>query len=135
VVDRGGIGKRVRHLRAGLLASAALLLLGLLPSALAWGPAGAAGIAAGVGLVAASYTLSSLVVAWADAVDPRLVLPVGLMTYILKVVLIGLLMSAIAATGWSGLIPMGVAILGTVLGWIVAQSWWTWRARIMYVEV
>jgi hypothetical protein len=131
----GEIGRRVRHLPAGLLASAALLVVGVLPAGLTRGGAGVAGIAAGVGLVATSYTVSSLVVAWADAVDRRLVLPVGLMTYLLKVVLIGVLMNAIATSAWAGLIPMGVAILGTVLGWIVAQSWWTWRARIMYVEV
>jgi hypothetical protein len=125
----------VRHLPAGLLASAALLAVGLLPAALAWGAAGVAGVAAGVGLVAASYTLSSLVIAWVDAVDRRLLMPVGLMTYIIKFTLIGVLMGAISASGWSGLIPMGVAILAGVLTWIVAQSWWTWRARIMYVEV
>lgn len=135
MVDRGGIGKRVRHLRAGLLASAALLVAGLPVAALARGGAAVAGVAAGVGLVAASYTLSSLLIAWADAIDPRLVMPVGLVTYVLKFALIGVLMWVIASTGWSGLPAMGVAILGAVLGWVVAQSWWTWRARILYVDL
>jgi hypothetical protein len=128
------LGKRLRHLPSGLVASGGLLLVGLLPAALAWGAAGVAGIAAGVGLVAASYTISSLVIAWADSVDPKLVLPAGLTTYFLKVLLIGVLMAALASSGWHGLVPMGVAILGTALAWIVAQSVWTWRARIMYVE-
>jgi ATP synthase protein I len=129
------IGKRVRHLRAGLLASAALLVLGLPAGAVVRGGSGAGGVAAGVGLVAVSYTLSSLIIAWADSIEPRLVLPAGLMTYVLKFALIGLLMAGIAGSGWAGLAPMGVAILGTVLAWIVAQAWWTWRARILYVEV
>jgi len=26
-------------------------------------------------------------------------------------------------------------VLVSALGWIVAQSWWTWHARIAYVEL
>ena len=129
------IGTRVRHLRVGLLACAALFVLGVLPAALVAGAAGVAGVAAGVGLVAASYTVSSLVIAWVDAVDRRLVLPVGLLTYALKFTMIGVLMSVISSAGWSGLIPMGVAILAAALVWIAAQSWWTWHARIAYVDL
>ena len=126
---------RLRHLPSGLAASAVLLVVGVLLGALLRGGAGAAGAAAGVGLVAVSYVVGSLVIAWADSVDPRLVLPAGLMTYVLKFTLIGLVMAAIAASGWSGLRPMGVAVLASALGWIVAQSWWTWHARIAYVDL
>lgn len=127
--------KRLRHLPSGLAASAALLVVGVLVGGLLRGGAGVAGVAAGIGLVAASYTVGSLVIAWADSVDPRLILPVGLTTYALKFTIIGLVMSTIAASGWAGLKPMGVAVLGSVLGWIVAQAWWTWHARIAYVEL
>jgi hypothetical protein len=133
--ERRPISVRLRHLPSGLAASAVLLVVGVLLGALLRGGAGAAGAAAGVGLVAASYVLGSVVIAWADSVDPRLVLPAGLMTYVLKFAVIGVVMAAIAASGWAGLEPMGVAVLGTALGWIVAQSWWTWHARIAYVEV
>jgi hypothetical protein len=129
------IGTRVCHLRAGLLACAALFVLGLLPAALVAGVAGVAGTAAGVGLVAASYTVSSLVIAWVDLVDRRLVLPIGLLTYVLKFTMIGVLMSMISSAGWPGLVPMGVAILATALVWIAAQSWWIWHARITYVDL
>jgi ATP synthase protein I len=127
--------KRLTHLPSGLLASAVLLVLGVVLGGLLRGAAGAAGAAAGVGLVAASYTISSLVVAWADLVNPRLIMPVGLITYVLKIILIGVVMAAIAATGWSGLPAMGVAIITSVLGWITAQAIWTWRARIPYVDI
>jgi hypothetical protein len=128
------VGKRLRHLPSGLIATAVLLVIGVLAGALLRGGPGAAGAAAGVGLVAASYVIGSVVIAWADSVDPRLILPVGLMTYALKFTLIGVIMAAISASGWSGLVPMGVAVLASALGWIVAQSWWTWHARIAYVE-
>jgi hypothetical protein len=129
------VRKRLRHLPSGLSASAALLVVGVLVGGLLRGGVGIAGAAAGVGLVAASYTLGSLAIAWADSIDPRLVLPAGLMTYALKFTAIGIVMSVIASSGWAGLKPMGVAILGSVLGWMVAQAWWTWHARIAYVEL
>lgn len=127
--------KRLRHLPSGLLASAALLAVGVpLAAVLRGGPA-AIGVVAGVLLVALSYVISSVVVAWVDRVDPRLILPVGLLTYVVKVAVIGLVMWRIQVTGWTGLPAMGVAIIATVLGWITAQAWWTWRARIPYVEI
>jgi hypothetical protein len=129
------VRQRLRHLPSGLGASAALLVVGALIGGLLRGGAGVAGVAAGIGLVAASYTIGSLVIAWADSIDPRLILPVGLTTYALKFTIIGVVMSTIAASGWAGLKPMGVAVLGSVLGWIVAQAWWTWHARIAYVEL
>jgi hypothetical protein len=128
------MGKRLRHLPSGLIASAVLLVVGVAVGALVRGEAGAFGAAAGVCLVAVSYVIGSLVIAWADSIDPRLVLPAGLMTYVLKFTLIGVVMAVIASSGWAGLRPMGVAVLGSALGWIVTQSWWTWHARIAYVE-
>ena len=129
-----GIRGRVRHLWSGLLASAALLVVGLPLAAVLRGGAAAAGVAAGVALVATSYTVSSLAIAWADRIAPRLVMPVGLATYVVKFTLIGVLMWVVAGTGWSGLPAMGIAVMATVLTWVVAQSWWTWRARILYVD-
>ena len=67
------------------------------------GFAGAAGAAAGVGIVVASFTVSSLVIAWADSVHPTLVLPVGMFTYIVKFTAIGFAMAAVVASGWDGL--------------------------------
>jgi len=127
--------KRLRHLPSGLIATAVLLVVGVPVGALLRGGAGAAGAAAGVCLVAVSYVIGSVVIAWADSLDPRLVLPAGLMTYVLKFTLIGVIMAAISTSGWSGLVPMGVAVLVSALGWIVAQSWWTWHARVAYVEL
>jgi hypothetical protein len=126
---------RLRHLPSGLTATAVLLVLGVPVGALLRGGPGAAGAAAGVALVAASYVMGSVVIAWADSVDPKLVLPAGLMTYALKFTLIGVVMAAIAASNWAGLRPMGVAVLATALAWIVATSWWTWRAQIAYVDL
>jgi hypothetical protein len=127
--------RRLRHLPSGLIASAVLLVLGVVLGAVLRGGAGAAGAAAGVLLVAASYTVSSLVIAWADSVRPALIMPIGLLTYAVKFTLIGILMAVIAGTGWAGLPAMGVGVIAGALGWTTAQAVWTWRARIPYVEI
>jgi hypothetical protein len=127
--------RRLRHLPSGLIASAVLMVLGVVLGAVLRGGAGAAGAAAGVLLVAASYTVSSLVIAWADSVRPALIMPIGLLTYAVKFTLIGILMAVIAGTGWAGLPAMGVGVIAGALGWTTAQAVWTWRARIPYVEI
>jgi hypothetical protein len=129
------MARRLRHLPSGLIASAVLLVLGAVLGGLLRGGAGAAGAAAGILLVAASYTVSSLVIAWADAVRPALIMPVGLLAYAVKFTLIGILMAVIARTGWAGLPAMGVGVIAGALGWTTAQAVWTWRARIPYVEI
>ena len=133
-VTRRALAKRLTHLPSALLASAILLVAAIVIGWLAEGGAGAAGAAAGVALVVVSYVVSSLVIAWVDAIDPRLLIPIGLAAYALKFIVIGLVMWAIAASGWDGLVPMGVAIIAGVLVWTLAQSIWTYRAKILYVD-
>jgi hypothetical protein len=96
---------------------------------------GAAGGAVGVGIVAASFTLSSLAIAWADSVHPTLVLPVGVVTYIAKFTAIGFAMAAVVATGWAGIPALGVGVIVATIGWATAQAWWVWHAKIPYVDV
>jgi hypothetical protein len=131
----GRLRRRLTHLPSGLATSAVLLVVGLVLGGWLAGGAGAAGAAAGVALVAASYSLSSLVLAWADSVNPQLVLPVGLATYFLKFATIGLALALVARAGWKGLPAFGVAVMVTTLSWVVAQAWWTWHAKIPYVQL
>ena len=127
--------KRLRHLPAGLAASAVLLLLGLVLGAVFRGPVGAFGAAAGVLLVAASYSGSSLIIAWVDLKNRAILLPVALVTYAVKFTVIGFVLAGLAAAHWGGLVPLGLAVMVTALVWVVAQAVWTWRARILYVEI
>ncbi|RIV32691.1 hypothetical protein [Micromonospora radicis] len=132
--ERGAIRARLPHLRLPLLACAALAVLGVPLAALLRGPTGAAGVAAGIGLVIVSYLVSSFSVAWADAVNPKLIMSVGLVTYATKMVFLGVVMSAVASAGWPGLPDMGVAIIAAVLVWIVAHVTWAWRAPLPTVD-
>ena len=118
---------RLRHLPALLLASAVLAVLAGLVGGFLRGTEGALGAVAGVAVVVASYTFSTLLIAWADSVDTNLVLPFGLIGYVTKFTLIGVAMAAIAASGWPGLEPMGVGVIVGVVGWSGAQIWWVVR--------
>lgn len=127
--------KRLRHLPASLLASAALTLVGVPVAGLVAGLAGAFGALAGIGLVAVSYLISSLVVAWVDLVARHLLLVIVLLTYVLKFATFGVIMWSVSETGWAGLPPMGVAIIVATIVWTAAQFWWIMRAKLPYVEI
>jgi ATP synthase protein I len=129
----GAIRRRLPYLRAALPAAAVLLTLAVPAGAVARGAAGAAGAAAGVALVVLSFLVSGFSVAWADAVHPRLIMPVGLVTYVTKIVVLGVVMWLVAATGWAGLAPMGVAIIAGVVVWTGAHLLWAVRAPLPYV--
>jgi hypothetical protein len=88
------------------------------------GPPAAAGATAGVALVCCSYTVSTVAIAYADAVTPRLVLPVGMGMYVTKFSLMGALLLALGGTGWPGLVPMAIGICVGVAGWTATQIWW-----------
>jgi hypothetical protein len=119
--------ERLRHVPVALAVSGVVLVVAAVVGWLSAGGAGAAGAAAGVGLVVVSYLVSSLAIAWADAVSPRLVLPVGLATYVTKIVLLGVAMLAVVGTGWAGTAAMGISIIPGVVGWTGAILWWTLR--------
>jgi hypothetical protein len=122
-------GWRLAHLPALLAASGGLLVAGAIMGLLVAGGAGAAGAAVGVGMVAASYLSSTLAIAWADSIDPRLVLPVGLGAYLVKFTLIGIVMAAVVATGWEGLPALGAGVVAGVVTWTATQVWWVVRHR------
>jgi hypothetical protein len=118
---------RMRHVPVALAVSGVVLVLAAAVGWLAQGGPAALGAAAGVALVVVSYLVSSVVVAWADSVSPQLVLPFGLMTYIVKFLLLGLVMLAVVGTGWDGTAAMGLAIIPGVVGWTGANVWWALR--------
>jgi hypothetical protein len=124
------MGYRLAHLPALLGMSAVLVAGAALVGGIARGGDGALGAAAGVALVVASYTFSTVVIAWADSINPRLVLPVGLGAYTTKFALFGLVMLAILNSGWAGILPMALGIVAGVLGWTSTQIWWVVRSGI-----
>ncbi|TDB71884.1 MULTISPECIES: hypothetical protein [unclassified Micromonospora] len=128
--EPGAIRARLPYLRLPLAACAVLAVVAVPAAAVLRGPTGAAGVAAGIGLVVVSYLISGLSVAWADAVNPRLIMSVGLVTYATKIVFLGVVLSAVAATGWAGLPDLGVAVIAAVVVWTGAHLTWALRSPL-----
>jgi hypothetical protein len=68
-----------------------------------------------------------LVIAWADTVRPALLMPLGLLTYVLKYTLLGVITAAVISSGWPGRTAMGWGVVAGVLGWTSVQIWWVAR--------
>ncbi|MFE9688169.1 hypothetical protein [Micromonospora sp. NPDC005806] len=117
-------GWRLRHLPVLLIATAALAAPAAVVGGVTRGADGALGAAAGVAVTALSYTLTTVVLAWADARDPQLVLPFGLGLYFAKFSLLGGVMVLVASTGWPGLIPFCLGIAAGVVVWTGVHIRW-----------
>jgi hypothetical protein len=128
------IANRIGYLRTCLRVSAVTLVGGALVGGLARGWPGAFGVAAGVLLVAASYVVSAVIVAWVDAINPQWVMAAGLGTYAIKFILLFGVVGMVARVGWIGMVPTAVGVIAGVIAWTGAQIYWTWHAKILYVD-
>jgi hypothetical protein len=119
---------RVEHLPFLTAFSVALMICAASVGFFAGGVPGAVGAAAGVAIVTVSFTMSTLVLAWADTVRPALLMPLGLLTYVVKYTLLGVILAFVVSSEWPGRVPMGWGIIAGVLGWTAVQIWWVARA-------
>jgi hypothetical protein len=91
------------------------------------GPDSGMGVAGGVFIVTVGFTISTLAIAWADVIQPALVLPVGLTAYVIKYALIAFVLVSAGASGWGGARPMaygiafGAVVLSAVQVWFVTR--------------
>lgn len=118
---------RIRHLPMLTAISFALVLCAGSVGFLIDGPDAALGAAAGVLMVNLSFTITTLVVAWADTVRPALLMPLGLLTYVIKYTLIAVIMVGVAASGWAGGLAMAGGIAAGAILLTAAQVWWIAR--------
>ena len=118
---------RVAHLPFLSAVSAALLLCAASVGFVADGPTAALGAAMGVLIVTISYTMSTLVIAWADTVRPALLMPMALLTYVLKYSVLGVVLAYGVASEWTGKDALGWGIVAGVVVWTAVQAWWFHR--------
>jgi hypothetical protein len=118
---------RVEHLPLVTAASIAVIICAASVGYFAGGTAAALGAAAGVALTTVSFTMTTLVIAWADTVRPALLMPLGLTAYVVKYALLGVILSAVISSEWPGRTAMGWGVVAGVLGWTSAQIWWVAR--------
>nr|WP_229071566.1 hypothetical protein [Actinoplanes sp. DH11] len=115
---------RVEHLPFLSAVSMALLLFAASAGFLTGGRQSAVGAAAGVLIVTVSYTMTTLVIAWADTVRPALLMPLGLLTYTVKYALLGVILAFGVASDWSGKTALGLGIVSGIVVWTGVQAWW-----------
>ncbi|MEV4638749.1 hypothetical protein AB0J80_15495 [Actinoplanes sp. NPDC049548] len=119
---------RVAHLPFLTAFSVALMMCAASVGYLVIGPPAAVGAAAGVALVTVSYTMSTLVLAWADTVRPALLMPLGLLTYVIKYSLLGVILAFVISSEWPGRVALGWGVITGVVGWTAVQIWWVARS-------
>ena len=118
---------RIEHLPMVAAAGFALVFCAFSVGYFVAGPTAGFGAAGGVLVVAVGATMSTLAIAWADAVRPALVMPVGLLSYVIKFALVAFVMMSVADSGWAGLIPMAWGLAGGVVALTAVQAWWVAR--------
>ncbi|GIF18771.1 hypothetical protein Ate02nite_15010 [Paractinoplanes tereljensis] len=115
---------RVAHLPFLSAVSAALVLCAASAGFFAGGAASALGAALGVLIVVVSYTMSTLVIAWADTVRPALLMPLALLTYVVKYTVLGVVLVYGISTDWTGKAALGWGVVAGVVVWTAVQAWW-----------
>jgi hypothetical protein len=121
---------RVEHLPFLTTFSVALMICAASVGFFAGGGPAALGATAGVAIVTVSFTMSTLVLAWADTVRPALLMPLGLVTYVVKYALLGVIMAFVISSEWPGRLALGWGIVAGVLGWTAVQIWWVARTSL-----
>ncbi|WP_407651405.1 hypothetical protein [Actinoplanes sandaracinus] len=124
---------RIEHLPLLSGVSTALLLCAASVGFFTGGADSAVGAAAGVLIVTISYTMSTLVIAWADTVRPALLLPLGMLTYVVKYSLLGVILAIGVNIKWPGWMALGYGIIAGVVVWTGVQAWWVHRRTMRRV--
>ena len=128
------VGWDLSHLRWGLAATGALALLLVPLFGLTRGGQGAAWAAAGLGIVAVFFCAGALAVAAAGRLGDELTLPAALGSYLIKVVLLGVLLVSVRDRPWLDPLALGLSVLVGTITWTVLHGVRVWRSRIFYVD-
>jgi hypothetical protein len=118
---------RIEHLPMITAIGVALALFAGSAGFLVGGPDTGLGAIAGVLVVTAGFTISTLAIAWADVIRPALIMPVGLSVYLIKYVSIALVLLGAGASGWAGARPMAYGIAFGAVAMTGVQVWWVSR--------
>jgi len=98
------------------------------------GAKGAYGALIGVGVVAAFFGISVLVVSRAAKISPQVMMITALATYVVKFIAFLIVLLAIGkSTAFSGK-SLGFTAIACILAWMVAQIVVATRLRLLYVE-
>jgi ATP synthase protein I len=119
--------------RAGALTAAAAAIMVAVCAALA-GTKGLIGALIGVAIVVVFFGISVLVVGRAARISPQAMMVAALVSYIVKIVALAIVVSALYGTTAFSTRALGFTAIGCILVWSAAQVTTAARLKMLYVE-
>jgi hypothetical protein len=124
----------VSHVRAGLVATGVLAVVGVPLAWLVRDARAAAWVLAGLALVVAFFSVSAYAVAAAGRVADSLTLPVALGTYLIKVIVLGVVLVSVRDQPWLDPKAFGLSIVAGTVTWTVVHARRVWTTPVYYVD-
>ncbi len=119
--------------RAGALTAVAAAIMVIVSAALV-GTKGLIGALVGVAIVTVFFGISVLVVGRAARRSPQAMMVAALVTYLVKIVALAVVVSALAGTTAFSTRTLGFTAIGCILAWSAAQVIAAMKVRLLYVE-
>ena len=119
--------------RAGALTAVAAAIMVAVSAALV-GVKGLVGALVGVALVAVFFGISVLVVSRAARVSPQAMMVAAMITYLVKIVALAVVVSALNGTTAFSTRTLGFVAIGCILVWSAAQVITAMKVKMLYVE-
>ncbi len=119
--------------RAGALTAIAAAIM-VAVSAAVVGVKGLIGALVGVALVTVFFGISVLVVGRAARVSPQAMMVAAMATYLVKIVALAIVVSALNGTTAFSTRTLGFTAIGCILVWSAAQVITTIKLKMLYVE-
>ena len=117
---------------AGPTAAVAAVIVAL--SAALVGVKGLIGALLGVGLVAVFFGISILVVGRAARISQSAMMVAALVTFLVKIVALAVVVSALAGTTAFSTRTLGFTAIGCILAWSAAQIIAAMKVKLLYVD-
>ena len=119
--------------RAGALTAVAAAIMVALSAALV-GTKGLIGALIGVAIVTVFFGISVVVVGRAARVSPQAMMVAAIVTYLVKIVLLAVVVSALSGTTAFSTRTLGFVAIGCILVWSATQVITTMKLKMLYVE-
>ena len=119
--------------RAGALTAIAAAVMVAISAALV-GVKGLIGALIGVAIVTAFFGISVLVVGRAARVSPGAMMVAAMVTYLVKIVSLAIIVSALNGTTAFSTRTLGFVAIGCILVWSATQVITTMKLKMLYVE-
>ena len=119
--------------RAGALTAVAAAVMVAVSAALA-GVKGLYGALIGIAIVTVFFGISVLVVGRAARISPQAMMVAAMITYVVKIVALAIVVSALNGTTAFSTRALGFTAIGCILVWSAAQVITAVKVKMLYVE-